>query len=110
MCRRMRWSALGDQGQQLPLLLMTERSKVQVVIGDMFESDLQTLVNTVNCVGVMGKGVALEFKKRFPDMFEDYERRCLEGEVQLGRPYLYRRLLPPFVLNFPTKGDWRAAT
>ena len=44
---------------------------VNVIMGDMFESKAQTLVNTVNCVGVMGKGIALEFKKRFPDMFED---------------------------------------
>lgn len=81
---------------------------VDVVIGDLFESPAQTLVNTVNCVGVMGKGVALEFKKRFPDMFEDYARRCARGEVKLGRPYLHRTLLPPYVLNFPTKDDWRA--
>jgi O-acetyl-ADP-ribose deacetylase (regulator of RNase III)/uncharacterized protein YwgA len=81
---------------------------VDVVIGDLFESPAQTLVNTVNCVGVMGKGVALEFKKRFPDMFEDYARRCARGEVKLGQPYLYRTLLPPYVLNFPTKDDWRA--
>lgn len=82
---------------------------VEVVIGDLFESRAQTLVNTVNCVGVMGKGVALEFKKRFPDMYEDYLQKCQRGEVRLGCPYLYRSLLPPYVLNFPTKGDWRAA-
>jgi O-acetyl-ADP-ribose deacetylase (regulator of RNase III) len=88
---------------------MTRRNNVEVVIGDLFESPAQTWVNTVNCVGVMGKGVALEFKKRFPDMFADYLERCERGEVQLGRPYLYRSLIPPYVLNFPTKGDWRAA-
>src|SRR5262245_22432262 len=82
--------------------------RVDVVIGDLFEADAQTLVNTVNCVGVMGKGVALEFKRRFPDMFEDYKRRCERHEVKLGYPYLFRSLLPPFVLNFPTKDDWRS--
>jgi O-acetyl-ADP-ribose deacetylase (regulator of RNase III) len=82
---------------------------VEVVVGDLFESSAQTLVNTVNCVGVMGKGVALEFRKRFPDMYKDYLGKCERGEVRLGRPYLYRSLLPPHVLNFPTKGDWRAA-
>ena len=46
---------------------------VKVLIGNLFESKAQTLVNTVNCVAVMGKGVALEFKKRFPEMFDDYE-------------------------------------
>ncbi len=63
---------------------------VKVLIGDLFESKAQTIVNTVNCVGVMGKGVALEFKKRFPEMFDDYEQRCKGGEVKLGRPYLYK--------------------
>jgi len=83
---------------------------VKVLIGDLFESKAQTLVNTVNCVGVMGKGVALEFRKRFPEMFEDYEQRCQRKEVRLGRPYLFKRLLPPWILNFPTKNHWRAVT
>ena len=81
---------------------------VKVLIGNLFESTAQTLVNTVNCVGVMGKGVALEFKKRFPDMFDDYEKRCQRHEVKLGRPYLYKRLVPPWILNFPTKDHWRS--
>ena len=49
---------------------------LKVQIGNLFDSDAQTLVNTVNCVGVMGKGIALEFKKRFPEMFQDYAPRC----------------------------------
>jgi uncharacterized protein YwgA/O-acetyl-ADP-ribose deacetylase (regulator of RNase III) len=81
---------------------------VKVLIGNLFESQAQTLVNTVNCVGVMGKGVALEFKKRFPEMFEDYEKRCKRHEVKLGRPYLFKRLVPPWILNFPTKDHWRS--
>ncbi|MFQ5902260.1 MAG: macro domain-containing protein [Candidatus Binatia bacterium] len=81
---------------------------IKVLVGDLFKSKAQTLVNTVNCVGIMGKGVALEFKKRFPEMFKDYEERCKRGEVKLGRPYLYKSLLPPWVLNFPTKDDWRS--
>lgn len=81
---------------------------ITVVKGDLFKSKAQTLVNTVNCVGVMGKGVALGFKKRFPDMFTDYVKRCEAGEVTLGHPYLYRRLVPPWVLNFPTKDHWRS--
>jgi len=81
---------------------------VKVLIGNMFESKAQTLVNTVNCVGVMGKGVALEFKKRFPDMFKDYVARCDAGQVKLGQPYLYKRLVPPWILNFPTKKHWRS--
>jgi O-acetyl-ADP-ribose deacetylase (regulator of RNase III)/uncharacterized protein YwgA len=81
---------------------------VKVEIGDIFESKAQTLVNTVNCVGVMGKGIALEFKKRFPEMFKDYVARCERYEVRLGYPYLYRTLMPPYVLNFPTKDHWRS--
>ncbi|MBI3609804.1 MAG: macro domain-containing protein [Nitrospirae bacterium] len=81
---------------------------VKVLIGDLFQSEAQTLVNTVNCIGVMGKGIALQFKERFPDMYEDYVRRCKAGEVKLGQPYLYRSLMPPWVLNFPTKDHWRS--
>ena len=83
---------------------------VSVLIGNLLESKAQTLVNTVNCVGVMGKGVALEFKKCFPDMYTDYVARCNNHEVRLGEPYLYRRLLPPNILNFPTKLHWRAVS
>ncbi len=81
---------------------------VQVTTGDIFKSKSQTLVNTVNCVGVMGKGIALEFKKRFPDMYEDYFKRCELGRVKLGEPYLYRRLIEPWIINFPTKEHWRS--
>ena len=81
---------------------------VKVLIGDLFSSKARILVNTVNCVGVMGKGVALEFKKHFPEMFQDYEQRCKRGEVKLGRPYLYKALVPLSILNFPTKDHWRS--
>jgi O-acetyl-ADP-ribose deacetylase (regulator of RNase III)/uncharacterized protein YwgA len=83
---------------------------VTVKIGDMFQSDAQTLVNTVNCVGVMGKGIALEFKKRFPAMFREYLAKCREGQVKLGRPYLHRDLVGKWILNFPTKDDWRSVS
>src|SRR6266566_2728988 len=83
---------------------------VHSLIGNIFESRAQTLVNTVNCVGIMGKGLALEFKRLFPDMYEDYVARCKANEVKLGEPYLYRRLFPPWVLNFPTKDHWRSVS
>lgn len=82
----------------------------KALIGNLFSSDAQTLVNTVNCVGVMGKGVAAEFKKRFPSMFTDYAARCARGEVRIGKPYVYRELSGPVILNFPTKQHWRAAS
>ncbi|MGO8920643.1 MAG: macro domain-containing protein [Stellaceae bacterium] len=79
-------------------------------VGDLLASDAQTLVNTVNCVGVMGKGIALAFKQRFPEMYKDYVARCERHEVRLGRPYLYRQLVGPWILNFPTKDHWRAVS
>jgi len=81
---------------------------VTVLTGSLFESNAQTIVNTVNCVGIMGKGIALEFKNRFPDMFADYVARCEAKQVKLGQPYLYRRLLTPWIVNFPTKDHWRS--
>lgn len=80
---------------------------VEVRVGDLLASKAQTLTNTVNCVGVMGKGIALQFKGLFPDMFRDYVQRCERGEVRLGQPYLFRSLIGPWVLNFPTKQHWR---
>lgn len=76
---------------------------VKVIVGDLFRSKAQTFVNTVNCVGIMGKGIALQFKNHFPEMFRDYEERCKRKEVRLGRPYLYATILPPHVLNFPCR-------
>lgn len=83
---------------------------VKVQVGNIFDSDAQTLVNTVNCVGVMGKGIALEYKKRFPAMYADYVERCNQKEVRLGVPYLYKSLFPPYILNFPTKDHWRSVS
>lgn len=82
----------------------------KALIGDLFASEAQTLVNTVNCVGVMGKGVALEFKKRFPRMVRDYEGRCARGEVKLGEPYLYADESGTHIVNFPTKDHWRSSS
>jgi len=80
----------------------------RALIGDLFASRAQALVNTVNCVGVMGKGVALEFKKRWPAMFADYQRRCERQQVRLGEPYLYRDAAGASIINFPTKDHWRS--
>jgi len=82
----------------------------KALIGDLFASNAQTLVNTVNCVGIMGKGVALEFKKRFPRMAADYADRCSRGEVKLGEPYLYTDETGMRIVNFPTKGHWRSTS
>jgi O-acetyl-ADP-ribose deacetylase (regulator of RNase III) len=73
----------------------------RILIGDIFESQAQTLVNAVNCVGVMGKGIAEQFKRRFPAM-------CKRKDVRLGEPYLYRGPSGVQIVNFPTKGHWRS--
>jgi len=83
-------------------------TKFKALIGDMFNSNAQTLVNTVNCVGVMGKGVALKFKERFPEMFNDYVRRCEQKAVKLGEPYVYDDRSGVKIINFPTKDHWRS--
>ncbi|HEY3304889.1 MAG TPA: macro domain-containing protein [Candidatus Binatia bacterium] len=83
---------------------------MKILVGDILQSKAQTLINTVNCVGIMGKGIALEFKKRFPKMFEDYVERCERREVKLGVPYVYKTLLPPQIINFPTKDHWKSVS
>lgn len=81
---------------------------MRILVGDILKSKAQTLINTVNCVGIMGKGIALEFKSRFPDMYDDYVRQCERGEVKPGVPYLYKTLYPPQIINFPTKDHWKS--
>ncbi len=72
-----------------------------------FNVGAQTIVNTVNCVGVMGAGLALEFQLRFPEMKDDYVQRCQASQVEVGRPYLYKGYDHPWILNFPTKHHWK---
>ena len=74
--------------------------------GDIFDSKAQVIVNPVNCKGVMGKGLALAFKQRYPEMFAAYQQQCRTGKLRIGRPMLYRGSTP-WILNFPTKDDWR---
>jgi len=83
---------------------------MKILVGDILKSKAQTLINTVNCVGIMGKGIALEFKKRFPEMFKEYVEKCERKEVKLGAPYPYRTLFPPQIVNFPTKDHWKSVS
>lgn len=71
-----------------------------------FDSTCMTIVNTVNCEGVMGKGLALEYKLRYPDMFEHYKQVCQRKELKPGRLLLYTGS-SPWILNFPTKDRWK---
>ncbi len=79
---------------------------IQYVKGNIFTSKAQVIVNTVNCKGVMGKGLALAFKQKYPDMFTAYEHDCQTGKLKIGRPTLYTKS-SPWILNFPTKNHWR---
>lgn len=79
---------------------------VYYLTGDIFKSNAQIITNPVNCVGVMGKGLALVFKKKFPEMFTDYQSRCENGEVRIGKPYIWEDDRAQ-ILNFPTKRHWR---
>ena len=83
---------------------------MKILVGDILQSKAQTLINTVNCVGIMGKGIALEFKKKFPEMFQDYVERCERKEVKPGVPYVYKTLFPPQIVNFPTKDHWKSVS
>ncbi|MCG3127352.1 MAG: hypothetical protein CHACPFDD_02211 [Phycisphaerae bacterium] len=78
--------------------------------GDILKAKADALVNTVNCVGVMGRGIALQFSKAFPEVFKAYEAACKRGEVQLGKVLSYdlnRFEQPHYVINVPTKQHWR---
>ena len=81
-------------------------AQIQYLKGDIFDSKAQIIVNTVNCQGVMGKGLALAFKERFPDMFAAYQHDCKSGKLHIGRPTIYAKSTP-WILNFPTKNHWR---
>ncbi len=77
-------------------------------IGDLLVADVDALVNTVNTEGVMGKGLALQFKKAFPAVFAAYARACEEREVRVGRMHIVQQpVIPRFLINFPTKELWQ---
>jgi len=75
--------------------------------GTVFNAPVKTFVNTVNCSGVMGAGIALEFKLRYPEMFSDYIDRCNKKNIVLGKPQIYEYTSDIWIMNFPTKGNWR---
>lgn len=74
--------------------------------GNIFTSECQTLVNTVNCVGVMGAGIALECRLRWPELYKQYATRCAKGDIKIGSLWVYKAV-DRWVLNFPTKKHWR---
>ncbi|MDX9859280.1 MAG: macro domain-containing protein [Rhodospirillales bacterium] len=78
--------------------------------GDILAEDAEAIVNTVNCVGIMGRGIALQFKNAFPANFKAYAAACKREEVQPGRMFVFETgqlTHPRFIINFPTKRHWR---
>ncbi len=84
---------------------------IEYITGDILESDAQALVNTVNTVGVMGKGIALQFKKAFPSNYKAYEEACNRSEISIGKLFVFEdkniSTGEKIIINFPTKSDWR---
>ena len=83
---------------------------IEYTRGDILTSEAEALVNTVNCVGIMGRGVALQFKNAYPENFAAYATACRHNEVQVGRMFVFEtgRLNPPrIIINFPTKRHWK---
>jgi len=87
---------------------------IELTKGNLLEAPAEALVNTVNTAGIMGKGIALQFKQAYPKMFRAYERACKAGEIKLGQVQVYDlgglAGGPRWLINFPTKGHWRAAS
>jgi len=79
---------------------------MKVIVGNIFTSKCKTIVNTVNCVGVMGAGIALEFRLRYPDMYKKYKKLCEENKIDIGVLWIYKSP-GKWILNFPTKKHWR---
>jgi len=78
--------------------------------GNIFESGAEAIVNTVNCVGVMGRGLALQCKVLYPKNYEAYRSACDAGEVRIGKMFvcdMQRQTNPKYIINFPTKRHWR---
>lgn len=77
--------------------------------GNLLEDHAEAFVNAVNTVGVMGAGIARQFKQKFPEMFEQYEKDCQQGNVKLGQMHIYKRTSqtsPKYIINFPTLEHW----
>jgi O-acetyl-ADP-ribose deacetylase (regulator of RNase III) len=80
---------------------------IEYTKGDILTSDCEAVVNTVNCYGKMGRGLALAFKRQFPAMFLAYKRDCDDGKVKTGSMHVWKNPNGGWVINFPTKDHWR---
>src|SRR5256885_607950 len=85
---------------------------IKIVKGDLLrQDDVDAIVNTVNCVGVMGKGIALQFRNKWPENNQAYEVACKNHQIRLGKMFVFDSgglVKPHYIINFPTKNHWRA--
>jgi O-acetyl-ADP-ribose deacetylase (regulator of RNase III) len=92
------------------LIMKGEKQMISTTQGDLLAADVEALVNTVNCVGVMGRGIALQFKDAYPANFAEYAAACTAGKVVPGKMHVHatgQLTNPRFIINFPTKRHWR---
>lgn len=97
----------GYGNQNVPRLVL---SVITFAQGNLLEADAEAVVNAVNTVGIMGKGIALMFKERFPENFKAYEKACENQEVRIGKMFVSENrefFGPKWIVNFPTKTHWR---
>jgi len=83
---------------------------IKIIHGDLLNAKVDALVNAVNCVGIMGKGIALQFKQSFYYNFLQYKKSCMKNEVHIGEMFTYEiqgSILPKYIINFPTKQHWK---
>jgi O-acetyl-ADP-ribose deacetylase (regulator of RNase III) len=89
---------------------MREQFMVEYKTGNILQEQADAIVNTVNCVGIMGRGIALQFKKSYPENFKEYEQACKKGLVEPGKMFIHDRnslFQPKYIINFPTKRHWK---
>ncbi len=84
-------------------------ANIELRTGDILKSGADAIVNTVNCVGIMGRGIALQFKNAYPANFKAYKTACAAEQVQPGRMFVFEtgKFTPRFIINFPTKRHWK---
>lgn len=83
---------------------------IEYITGNIFNSNTQALVNTVNCVGVMGRGIALQFKNKYPNNFKAYQKACKQEQIIPGKMFVFATgelINPQWIINFPTKRHWK---
>ena len=83
---------------------------IEIAKGNLLTADAEALVNTVNCIGYMGKGIALQFKQAYPENFKAYEKVCRAQKLHPGRMFVFKTQLlqnPKYIINFPTKRHWK---